>query len=702
MTKKNKAQRQRQPRTPQQATAPEVVHASIDVNSLFAEACATTDPAASVKLAARSFLIDSKLPQNALRNLAACDLLLQNMEACENDLAVRPDLLVVQAGICFFSMQSSMAIRSLGDAIQAQKALDRNDKVKLAAILSLRSSFHALLQNHREMNVDLKASLDLNPACPKTLSNQCCLFFGNKAFDQVIDVGQKLYHLNPKGSQNHAGVFAMVTLALLERNSIDAAKFWLDLANKFKREFPTGDERFLPSATEKYNLLNQRRGPKEFDTFTARHADLRGPSTSGAVSMMDRLADQLHQRMVLGDAPAVPRNFDAAACVVDPSLADTSVPFLPEDGDQTPYKSHLAQILRSDWAEGMDFDPPDGCPLLHKKCFMGDIKWLKENAEWSMLEWRASKMRFTPLMLTIQGARQIAQLASWMDHAACAKWLIKKGAQLNARCVIGNTAVFYATGHLSNLVTLKIGKILLEAGASAKIQNRFGCTALMEPVMGGAQESVELLVQYGCDPHVADYEETKPWNIARTRPSIFQVLTRVETTRQRDTAASTPARGCSCCGVPESDSVSLKICLGCLTAAYCTTKCQTEDWKKGGHKVECKKANIVTVTLNVENAQIMPFDARKAAQMKATAGKSERVRTVKIQMASERLPMLVYDKERSFTKTILPTEPEFGVIATLIRERGVLGQKAYFKALVPEGAEKMTVLVTDVLTPGDW
>ncbi|KAJ3061597.1 Ankyrin repeat domain-containing protein 39 [Podochytrium sp. JEL0797] len=267
--------------------------------------------------------------------------------------------------------------------------------------------------------------------------------------------------------------------------------------------------------------------------------------------------------------------------------------------------------------------------------------------------------------MLVQATRTITQFAPFMDHVACVRLLIEKGARLDARCVIGNTAIFCATGLMNTPLSLKVAKILLDAGASTKIQNRFGYNALMAPVMAGSQEAVQLLVQYGCDPKQSDYEGAVPWEVAQTRPSIVHALANAEAGNQRTQAAAIEVvRACAHCHVLEKESGSaLKFCMGCLAVGYCSTACQTAAWKTGGHKAECKKAQVVSVALVSTDmyAFVAPMNPALAAQMKAAGAKKQRVRTVKLQMTSEREPMLVYDKERSFSKLILATEqPAFG------------------------------------------
>ena len=54
-------------------------------------------------------------------------------------------------------------------------------------------------------------------------------------------------------------------------------------------------------------------------------------------------------------------------------------------------------------------------------------------------------------------------------------------------------------------------------------------------------------------------------------------------------ATHSPRRDCANCGVRErpTSSPTHKPCSRCKIAFYCSVKCQTEHWKRGGHKQEC-------------------------------------------------------------------------------------------------------------------
>ena len=92
------------------------------------------------------------------------------------------------------------------------------------------------------------------------------------------------------------------------------------------------------------------------------------------------------------------------------------------------------------------------------------------------------------------------------DHEKILAKLIELGANINAKDVAGYTPLHHCVTCSSNSITLSMARQLLKAGADPNIQNRFGCTALFEPVMTANLEAVELLLEFGADPEIQDYE----------------------------------------------------------------------------------------------------------------------------------------------------------------------------------------------------
>ncbi|KAI9339077.1 hypothetical protein BDR26DRAFT_919222 [Obelidium mucronatum] len=677
-------------------------HTRTDVTSMFKAALKLLDNTDEcLSLAAQSFLTESQLPSanqddvEVIRNLA--DKVTDTEDSPPNTLV---NGWVVLAGIHLFHQDYPQAISALHDAFRILKSMPLPlDKLKLAAISYLKSSVFAAWGHDVRQVIDaLDQSLELDPACARSRASRCILRHRMNLVDELLDDVQSLLHYNPEGSFHHAESFYLAALNLFAENMIDAGKFWLDFGDRFLFLYPTEKTERNNEAHKMYAKVSKNAPPKQFD-FPLRSPDVSQIAPTGALGQLDALGDMVYQKMLedsFMSRPKTKKSINMKKSLVDSSEIYRSVPLLPEDGDQSGLKGEGAQVLREAWAEGMDFEPIYGMPLLHKKCFLGDIKWLKENQEWRMLEFRVSGMRFSPLMCIVQGARQLTRFESFMNHKAAASFLLEKGAQINARCVIGNTALFYATGYGCNKRTLEIAKVLLDGGAAVNIQNRFGCTAILAPIMAGSQESVKLLAEYGCDARIPDYERTIPLGIAKSRPTIFKIISDAVSLR---TEASTEKANCLLCGFSGS---SLKYCPNCLVAGYCSAPCQRADWKN--HKRCCKTDDVIVVTLSDQLSagvcKIQPLDQAKAEKLMEEGGKLRSIRTVKIQAGRNMGQHLVYDKERSFIKTILPEEKNHARIAALIEAEGVLGEKGYFHAQVD--GSSLRLLVSKLLPPCNW
>ena len=203
-----------------------------------------------------------------------------------------------------------------------------------------------------------------------------------------------------------------------------------------------------------------------------------------------------------------------------------------DDGDQTPLKGDKAQILRNQWSSGMDCNPLSPANT-HLSAWLRALWWgdyqevmsfinnVKKEDVGKMLEYRESLVNISAVFHVIIGARSLRgdypqmagarKLANMIrkvkkDHEKILAKLIELGANINAKDVAGYTPLHHCVTCSSNSTTLSMARQLLKAGADPNIQNRFGCTALFEPVMTADLEAVELLLEFGADPEIQDYE----------------------------------------------------------------------------------------------------------------------------------------------------------------------------------------------------
>lgn len=109
------------------------------------------------------------------------------------------------------------------------------------------------------------------------------------------------------------------------------------------------------------------------------------------------------------------------------------------------------------------------------------------------------------------------------DHVKSLDMLLEAGADIDARCDLGYTALHWAASYGSH----HAAKLLLERGADLNAQNKQGQTPLhlaadKNVEMGLA--TVELLLQAGADPSIPDSSGRLPIDVAQTNG--FQEIAR--------------------------------------------------------------------------------------------------------------------------------------------------------------------------------
>ena len=120
-------------------------------------------------------------------------------------------------------------------------------------------------------------------------------------------------------------------------------------------------------------------------------------------------------------------------------------------------------------------------------------------------------MGLTPLMHAVEGG-----------SAVVAKLLLDKGADLEARCNNGGTALWWSTGRPT------VMRLLLEKGANVEAKDsRMGMTPLVRASGWPAADTVQLLLQYGADVDGKDgrYANTAlMWAIEEDRGETVKLL----------------------------------------------------------------------------------------------------------------------------------------------------------------------------------
>ena len=202
------------------------------------------------------------------------------------------------------------------------------------------------------------------------------------------------------------------------------------------------------------------------------------------------------------------------------------------DGDQSPLEDSLdasnprnAQRLRDVWCTGGDLNQllaTGRVTAFFRYCFAGDARLVGDfiaaaradpdpDALRNLLERRESQMHVSPLFAVVAGARmRVIFDDQVVDHVECARLLVSAGANVNARDVAGYTPIAMCTngvkandddGDDSLREALKIAILLGEAGADARLANRFAEPPLIACVLAGVFIPwMTILLEFGADP----------------------------------------------------------------------------------------------------------------------------------------------------------------------------------------------------------
>ncbi|KAJ3230635.1 hypothetical protein HDU78_008199 [Chytriomyces hyalinus] len=695
----------------------------------------TSNGSEIVAWAAAAFLSDSLLPTMALNTLGTR---IERVEGHVTDATTSPDPLEVCCGLIFRAgmhacwQRFGAAVESMTKALQAAKKakIKSNAPVHSASsaltelgftmpklkaqCYALRAAYHACNGSACKARSDLVDAIALDPHNAQARSSITILLYRLGERDEALKHAQFMRDHIP-ASHFHVAPYQIAAIILLTRPSnpdITAKTEWLDVAVRLSKEFDEAlTQDLMDIAMSEYESLHrikQKEIPNTVieDTFGPimdeyeRLSSTPEDATTRLSKMMAALSSRQKRSSMI-------EALQGRTSIVPASKVPKHV-FVKEDGDQTPICGAAGDGLRSDWVNGMDFDPYKLNELL-TLCMLGAdindprIKAIFDKASAADLERRVSRMNFSPLILVVEGCRQQASNGQGrpMDHMPLLKYLVHtRKVNLEGRDVIGNTALFHALALGANEKTIAMAHVLVKAGANINMQNRFGCTAMHEAVQRRDQLVVRTMMELGADCRIEEYEGLTPLQMAQHWPVMFKVLADHEAKGQRKAAmASMKEDGlkCHCC------TLQGKPC-ACMSIRYCGKVCQKSDWKR--HKDECKAITggdgFLTVQLR-DGIHVVPHFATKVHSGK----KAHSVRTVKIQVAGSGDPLMVYDKTRSFQKIIVDTEPGYNRIYNIVATRGVLGRKAYFSAHVSEeskakGVDSLRLKVDKVEAPCDW
>lgn len=382
------------------------------------------------------------------------------------------------------------------------------------------------------------------------------------------------------------------------------------------------------------------------------------------------------------------------------------------DGEQSQLFGAEAMKMQAQSAQRMDYDFEHNTRLSEwsKACYEGNkaavIEFLNKATAISntevmhLIEKRESLMRVCGLFHIVFGVRKNPS----KSHVEIAKLLIEKGARVNAKDVGGSTSLNHCMSQFGNPYSLEIARMLVANGADVNSTNRFGSTALFEPCITLNYEYIEFLVCHGCNPKHVDSFGVSCYAYASMNQKIASIfskgncrLAEKEKWILKLSGKENLVDACSNCGA--KDKV-LKKCSGCLVVGYCSTACQKNHWK--AHKRPCKAKQ----TENKRNDMVLVFHpvTEPGKSEKPKRGKQlsdgknvilceEKAMRVKVQAvvggqgARADRPLIVYDKQRSYQATILPSEENFKKLFDMIQDKGYGGIILYFTATLKKTSD---------------
>ena len=126
------------------------------------------------------------------------------------------------------------------------------------------------------------------------------------------------------------------------------------------------------------------------------------------------------------------------------------------------------------------------------------------------------------------------------DHMKILEKLIELGADLKVKDVAGCTFLHHCFSGCGNAMTTAMAEVVLKAGLDPNIQDRFGHTPLFRCISTSVLTDLELLLKYGADPGIKDYQHgVSCLTLAHAFPAanrLFGKYTRKEAVKERGKA----------------------------------------------------------------------------------------------------------------------------------------------------------------------
>jgi len=397
-------------------------------------------------------------------------------------------------------------------------------------------------------------------------------------------------------------------------------------------------------------------------------------------------------------------------------------------------------LLQMQIQAGLEIKPPLS-PLL-EAIMTGNVQALQRIWKPDMLGLKHGRVENPLIHFTVFGMQRFKPMRDGREdvegakvvrdgHLAIIDFFFDQGARLDERDYAGYTAVMHAAGNMPQYHLLKH---LLIKGADPNIKSCFGSTALLSATMAQNLEEIDLLLQYGADPHLGDNDGAVPYKMAENMCQVIDVF-------HRHLRAEMPRKICARC-----TGVGSNRCARCRVIHYCGPKCQQEHWDS--HKKRCKQHKKSHKRLAFSSGGLEYFNfSNSASKIARSDFKSDydvlhvpeslkhlasRLYDVyndewnekgnmmlKIQMVRDVSDlfnldvslssptdrdsnMYAYNEKKTFQCRLDPKKLDAPELKSIIQEKGIGGLKGYFWAFMEKGKSEVGVITDPIHPAQSW
>ncbi|TFK66417.1 hypothetical protein BDN72DRAFT_961794 [Pluteus cervinus] len=361
-----------------------------------------------------------------------------------------------------------------------------------------------------------------------------------------------------------------------------------------------------------------------------------------------------------------------------------------------------------------------------RSCYYGALDNVRTLLDWGKipsLSGTETAYKFGYATLLVGGAQRVRGLPGKvvnLQHNEILKLLISRGLDVDVPDIAGYTALFHVTSNTT--LRLDLARTLLEAGAKATHQNRYGETAMNGAFQHNHPEAVDLMMEYKADLNIVDADGLTSAEFSlKCGPQITATVRKWLKTINGEEEAPFTRKKCDFdeCGATDKQ---LKNCARCKVARYCSVECQRKHWK--AHKPTCQSFNpSTTITIRPRYKDLgtmMPAQqlARKAIGIPTPPVPEAHHRSAHIpkkikgegiiikvqvpwtgsQMAAGYGDLFIYTKKRDLVCVAQRSDDptSYDRLCKVITEKGPGGAKAYFAAEL-KSKDELVIKISEVL-----